>query len=191
MCILHMEQTDGCIIMHARNGREFRLPELPRHSVDGYCAETKTVYEYLGYFYHGCKCKTLCDLETLDGDTFAERYERTMSRIEQITAAGYTVKLIWECEFEAAKIVEKKPELLTHPIVRHSPLHNRDALYGGRTEAMRLHYKIAENNERIQYCDVMSSYPYICKYFKFPIGHPSYTWAKRVKTFWHVYRWTD
>ena len=29
MWILHMEQTDGCTIMHARNGREFRLPELP------------------------------------------------------------------------------------------------------------------------------------------------------------------
>jgi G:T-mismatch repair DNA endonuclease (very short patch repair protein) len=58
-----------------------------------------------------------------------------MSRIEQITQAGYTVKIMWECEFDSAKIVEKKPELLTHPIVRHSPLHIRDALYGGRTEA--------------------------------------------------------
>jgi hypothetical protein len=36
MWILHMEQTDGCTIMHARNGRG-----LPRYSVDGYCAETK------------------------------------------------------------------------------------------------------------------------------------------------------
>ena len=36
---------------------------------------------------------------------------------------------------------------------------------------MRLHYKIAENEETIQYCDVMSLYPYIRKYFKFPIGH--------------------
>ena len=62
--------------------------------------------------------------------------------------------------------------VLTHPVVRHSPLHIRDALYGGRTEALRLHYKIAENEETIRYCDVMSLSPYICKYFKFPIGHP-------------------
>ena len=99
--------------------------------------------------------------------------------------------MIWECEFGALKIVEQKTELLKHPIVSHSPLHTRDALYGGRTEALRLHYKIAENEETIQYCDVMSLYPYICKYFKFPIGHPSYMWATRVKTFGHVYRWTD
>jgi len=36
---------------------------------------------------------------------------------------------------------------------------------------MRLHYKI-EEIETIQYCDVMSLYHYICKYFKFPIRHP-------------------
>jgi len=33
---LHMEQTDGCRIMHARNGLEYRLPELTKYSVDGY-----------------------------------------------------------------------------------------------------------------------------------------------------------
>jgi len=53
-----------------------------------------------------------------------------------------------------------------------APLNTRDALYGGRTEAMRLHYKIKEGEETVQYCDVMSLYPFICKYIKFPIGHP-------------------
>ena len=36
---------------------------------------------------------------------------------------------------------------------------------------MCLHYEVREN-ESIQYVDVMSLYPYVCKYFKFPIGHP-------------------
>jgi hypothetical protein len=36
---------------------------------------------------------------------------------------------------------------------------------------MRLHYKIAEG-ETVQDVEVMSLYPYVCKYFKFPIGHP-------------------
>jgi hypothetical protein len=36
---------------------------------------------------------------------------------------------------------------------------------------MSLHYKIGEG-ETIQYCDVINLYPYICKYFKFPVGHP-------------------
>ena len=67
--------------------------------------------------------------------------------------------------------MKQKPELLTHPIAELSSLYTRDALYGGRTEAMLLHYKVREN-ETIKYVDVMSLYPYICKYFKFPVGHP-------------------
>jgi len=41
MWILHMEEEDSCNILHARNGREYRLPELPHFIVDGYCAETR------------------------------------------------------------------------------------------------------------------------------------------------------
>jgi hypothetical protein len=72
----------------------------------------------------------------------------------------------WECEFE--DVLERHPELRTHPIVEHSPLNTRDALYGGRTEAMRLRYKIKEGVGTIPYVDVMSLYPWVCKYFKFP-----------------------
>jgi len=61
--------------------------------------------------------------------------------------------------------------MLTHPIVEQSPLRTRDTLYGGRTEAMSL-YRKARENKTIQYVDVMSLYPYICKYFNFPIGRP-------------------
>jgi hypothetical protein len=56
--------------------------------------------------------------------------------------------------------VKQKPELLTHPVVQQSPLCSRDALYGGRTKAMHLHYR-ARENVTIQYVDVMSPYPYI------------------------------
>ena len=35
---------------------------------------------------------------------------------------------------------------------------------------MRLHDKAWEN-EAIQYVDFMSLYPYVCKYFKFPVVH--------------------
>ena len=84
MWILYMEE-DKWKILHARNGREYRLPELPHFSVDGYCAETRTVYEFVGCFFHGCvKCQPLRDLKTLDDDTLAERYERIMARLELI-----------------------------------------------------------------------------------------------------------
>ena len=165
---LHMEETDGVKLMHVR---EYNVPELPQFSVDGYCPETRTIYEFFGCYFHGHTCQPFRDVITTSGDTLAERYERTMSRLEQITRSGYLVKVQWECEFDESGIVRQKPQLLTHPIVQQSPLRTRDALYGGRTEAMCL-YRKARENETIQYVDVMSLYPYICKYFKFPVGHP-------------------
>jgi len=75
-----------------------------------------------------------------------------MSRLEQITRAGYLVMVQSEYEFDDAG----RPELVAHPIVQQSPLCTRDVLYGGRTEAMRLHYK-ARENESVQYVDVKIS----------------------------------
>jgi len=120
--------------------------------------------------FSGQTCQPLRDVITTSFDTLAERYERTMSRLEQITRSGYLVKVKWECEFDESVNVKQKPELLTHPIVHQSPLRTRDALYGGRNEAMCL-YRKARENEIIQYVDVMSLLPYICKYIKFPIFH--------------------
>ena len=122
----------------------------------------------MGCNYHGHTCQPFRDVTTMVGDTLAERYERAMARIVQIAGAGYRVEVQWECEFDE-KI---QSELQTHPLVQHAHLKTRDALYGGRTEAMRLHCKIREGEETIQYVDVMSLYPYICKYAKFPVRHP-------------------
>jgi len=128
MWLVHMEQLDGVKIKHARKCRECRLPELPRYSVDGYCSDNRIMYELLGCFWHGCvKCQTFRDIPTMNGDTLVEGYERTMSRLEQMTRVGYQVKVEWECEIDNASIVKQKPELLTHPIVRQSPLCTRDA----------------------------------------------------------------
>jgi len=57
MWLLHMEDTDGVQIMHCRNGRKYRLPELPNFSVDGYCPETNKIYDFFGCFWHGHTCQ--------------------------------------------------------------------------------------------------------------------------------------
>jgi hypothetical protein len=94
-----------------------------------------------------------------------------MARLEQITKTGYEVEIIWECEFDYG-ILEHHPERQTHPLMEQSPLNTRDALNCGRTEAMTLHYRIRDG-ETIEYLDVMILYPFICKYFKFPVEHPT------------------
>jgi G:T-mismatch repair DNA endonuclease (very short patch repair protein) len=99
MWLVYRERTDGCTILHARNGREFRPPEHPNLSVDGICPETKNVYEFLGCFYRGDTCQPFRDVTTLRGDTLAERYEKTMARLQHMTSVGYTVEVVWECQF--------------------------------------------------------------------------------------------
>jgi len=122
--LMHMEQTNGVKIKHVRNGRVYRLPELPNFGADGYFPEENTIYEFFGCYWHGYTCHPFRNVATLSGDNLAQRYERTMSRLEQITRTGYQYKIQWECE------IDEKPELLTHPIVRHRPMCTRDALYG-------------------------------------------------------------
>jgi hypothetical protein len=63
------------------------------------------------------------------GQTLVQRYETTMAKLEQITRAGYEVEIQWECEFDK-HILPLHPELLTDPMVLHSPLNTRDSLYG-------------------------------------------------------------
>jgi hypothetical protein len=92
-----------------------------------------------------------------------------MTRPEQITKSGYEVELMWECEVDM-NILSKHSEFRNNPLVQHTPHYTCVALYGGQTEAMRF-YKIEEGQEIIEYCDVMSLYPYVCTYGKLPIGH--------------------
>ena len=139
MWLVYRQQTDGCIIRHSRNGREYRPSELLRLSVGGFCAETRTVYEFFGCMYHGHTCLTFRDFTTLGGDKMAQRSEQTMPRLQRITCARYTVEVMWECQFDK-DIQPRHPELKHHPIVQPAPLNTRDVLYGGRTNAIVLHY---------------------------------------------------
>jgi len=41
-----MEQINGVKIVHGRNGREHNLPESHGFNIDGYCPETRTIYEF-------------------------------------------------------------------------------------------------------------------------------------------------
>jgi len=105
--------------------------------------------------------------------TLLSRYEETQARLQKIRDAGYTVISIFGCELKNLLCDNRGPqnELCSYPYVKHSPLNIPDALYGGRTEATKTYYRV-KLGEEIRYVDVISLYPYICKYGKFPVGHP-------------------
>lgn len=101
-----------------------------------------------------------------------DAYAATLDRINWLRAQDYTVVEIWECQYE--HMLRSTPEVLEYvnSIQLVEPLNVRDAFFGGRTCATRLHYKVGED-ECIRYYDFVSLYPTINKYGRMPVGHPT------------------
>ncbi|XP_055684231.1 uncharacterized protein LOC129790651 [Lutzomyia longipalpis] len=147
-----------------------------RYIADGYDEASNTVYSFEGCYYHGHTCylnrMQVCSNDPYD--TLHNRYEATLRRLEHIRKLGYNVVSMWECEFR--KILKDDPQL-TQQIEQHreitdSSFNLRSAVYGGRTEVFRLHYK-CKPGDRIYYYDFTSLYPWANKYSKYFVGHPT------------------
>lgn len=66
------------------------------YCVDGYDPKTKTVYELNGGFWHGDPKKYHPeDINPKNGIKFGVLYERTITREEDLKAAGYKVVSKW------------------------------------------------------------------------------------------------
>ena len=99
----------------------------------------------------------------------ANIYDRHLKRIESIKS-NYNLQEIWRCEFSKLLETNDKIKQFYNETDIPGQVNPRDALFGGRTNAIRLYYKINEGEE-IRYVDFTSLYPYVQKYFS-PIGHP-------------------
>ena len=87
--LAYMGQTRK--IIHSGNGRKVHLAGEPNVKVDGSCAETNEVFEYLGSFWHGvCKPNRHKPIGSTD-ETLQNRYEETTARLQKIKDAGYNV----------------------------------------------------------------------------------------------------
>ena len=140
---------DETRIRRMDNGGEMRLVGM---LVDGYDAATRTAYEFNSCCYHGCpRCfpKQRYTVSVRRGDrSFAECYEATRVKKERLEAAGYAVTTQWECDWD--RRVKAEPELKTfmegQRTTTADPLQPRDAFFGGRTNAMRLHHETARRS---------------------------------------------
>ncbi|XP_055374404.1 uncharacterized protein LOC129607410 [Condylostylus longicornis] len=143
--------------------------------VDGFCSETNQVFEFYSCYYHG---HLTCiphnrnnSLQDDSNDIMNTRYKRTIKKAERLRKLGHDVIEMWQCEFNSLISKEEASYLKNHPLVQHSALNPRDAFYGGRTGNVYNYYKCKEE-EKKKYIDICSLYPWVCKYGKFPIGHP-------------------
>ncbi|XP_041479156.1 uncharacterized protein LOC121426824 isoform X1 [Lytechinus variegatus] len=165
-----VSHKEGIRLQHARNGGEFKIG---RYRVDGYHVDSKTVYEFLGDLWHGCpKCYKRRDiLVPGTSETLQDVYESTLTRIEELRKMGYTVITMWECDFRKMSMTDSNLAKFLKNLDIQEPMNPRHAFYGGRTNAIKLRHRI-EGTEKIKYVDVCSLYPWVCKYARYPIGHP-------------------
>jgi hypothetical protein len=70
------------------------------YKVDGYMPKTKTIYEFLGDYYHGNpKIYNLKDMNKTCHKTYGELYSKTIEREKMFTKLGYKIISIWENDF--------------------------------------------------------------------------------------------
>lgn len=144
--------------------------------VDGYCIETNQIFEFHGCYYHGHpECMDQgrnLPLHEDPDDTLNRRFAYTQAKTQRLRQKGYEVIEKWECHFKRELDENSKMKFLKdHSILKSTPLNPRDTFYGGRTGNAKMYYK-AKKGEQIKYIDVCSLYPWVCKYGKFPVGHP-------------------
>ena len=158
-------------IQHVKNGGEKRVD---RYSLDGYCQETNTAYEYQGCYWHG---KNLWDVtytkygknmnvfslligcpecfknrdtvNPVNDKTMDRFYKDTLRKVNYLKDQGFNVEQKWGCEFkkELKQDEEMKQFMKDHDLV--DPLQPRDAFYGGRTNAAKLFHQ-CQDDEKIK-----------------------------------------
>ena len=161
-------------IQHVGNAGEVRIPTIG--FVDGYCHDTRTVYEFQGCFTHGCPTCYPNRHEThvrhFDR-TLQDVYETTQQKIQRLKELGYTVVQMWECEWARLKVTSSDIRTFVAQLQFTAPLNPRDAFCGGRTNAVKLYHHVTPT-QKIHYIDVTSLYPWVNKTCLYPKGHPTF-----------------
>ena len=136
-------------------------------NINSYNFISMQVFEFHGCFYHGCpKCFTHDRSKpvhrTNPHSTFDSRLETTIAKTTRLRDYGFTVVEKWECDFRTELRNNTEMEQYTgkHPLLINVPLSPRDAFYGGCTGNCKTLYEVQEQ-EKIQYLDVCSLYPWV------------------------------
>ena len=116
--------------------------------VDGYNHETKTVYQYHGCYWHGCrKCfpNDRNKIITHYGQTREDRYEATVERTQNHRAAGYNAIEAWSCEVGKININLPKPQTQSYP---HAIIYDFEA-YGDKNQRKEPTKTLIIENEHV------------------------------------------
>ncbi|MGL5342810.1 MAG: DNA polymerase [Lactococcus garvieae] len=168
----YIQKSRSIDIQHALNGGEV---SIGKYYVDGFHDDgtTKKAFEFLGCFFHGCeRCHNPADLNPLTKLPYSVLRRQCDDKFEILERAyNLQTERIWQCEWEFAKQTDNAVIEFMSTYKHPERLKPRDALYGGRTNALKLFHK-AVDGEIIRYFDFTSLYPYVQARKTYPAGHP-------------------
>ncbi|MCG8432162.1 MAG: hypothetical protein MJA29_13455, partial [Candidatus Omnitrophica bacterium] len=164
--------THKVTVQHARNGGE---KTIGPYRVDGYYEQggQKVVLEFMGDFFHGNpKVYKPDTVNCINNQKMGDLYQKTLDKKRYFKTEGYTYVEMWESDYDRELKTNKDMRTYVDKQNITEPLQPRDAFFGGRTECFKLFHE-AEEGQKIRYVDFTSLYPYVNKYKKYPVGHPT------------------
>ena len=102
-----VSSISGRTIMHQTNGREKRVGKL---FVDGWCAATRTAYQFHGCYFHGCSnCYDPQEKNAVNGKTMAKLLEDTRKNTAYLRRHVQVVEM-WECQWKRESKASPHPK---------------------------------------------------------------------------------
>ena len=111
----------GCAIRHQVNGREKRIG---KRRVDGWCAETRSAYQFHGCFWHGCpKCYDQNETNSVNDKTMAVLLEDTKKNTAYLRRHVKVVEM-WEWEWKDVRNESDVKTFLPHRVALDGSCHS-------------------------------------------------------------------
>ena len=137
--------------------------------MDGYDADTNTVYEFKGCFWQGCP-----DCYPNRSENHRQLEDCSMAKVYcYLWDKGYNTVVEWGCQWENMKKEREDVKAFVDRLNFAEPLDPRDAFCGGRTNAVSLYHLAVESwGEKIKHFDYTLLYLHMNKNGMYPVGHP-------------------
>ena len=119
------------------------------YHVDGYDEQTRTIYEFHECYWHGCpKCYPDRDAERhkMHDQSMRDVYEATRRKEDVLFSLGYSVIIMWQCEWELLKRDDPTIRALVDSFELVPGLQPRDDLFSGRINAVKLYHRASNTS---------------------------------------------
>ena len=167
-------REEGIYIQHRLNSTHEYYDYEIQQFADGYDPQTGKCYVCLDCAVWGCD---RCHAFEIHQDTLRMHPVFPSKNYQEVYEVTEAIKYQWESK---GALVIRKCELENPALSRYEqkcyemhPMSNY--FYGGRTEVFQLYYNArATTDQKLQYHDVCSLYPYVCAFKELPNGIPQF-----------------